>query len=589
MKPKLILHPSFFFVFFLISTNTPTYLCEDDAHYTNCGNAFTCGTTNLDLRYPFSGGNRHSYCGKEKLTCEGEVPKITINGIKYRILDWKNSTQTVTMARDDYWDSVCVSEYKNNTFDNTQFQYEHQDDDHRNVTLFYCPSDSHHSIPTTEIGIDICRAEYVYSTFVPVPSYAGNCKVVVIPIFQTSASLVLVNKTREALRNGFELKWVGDYGECQKCSDSGGECGVDDGDGEFQCFCVDGSHSASCTDHLACQWCRLTHVDSSPKHHSIGGTGQQLLACGTKGITIVKCSFSFSLLYQAVFFLLKMQLLRGTFFSFLVITITLSQIPTSCADDVHYLKCSSPFHCANLKNLSYPFWGYGRPTYCGHPAFNLQCTGEVATLSFMSESYRVLEVNDSDHRLKLVRTDYWNNICPTVLRNITMDSTFFNYGSDSQNLTLYYDCPSFPQSDSVSPWFNCSVNGTQMINYFVTESMLENSESGEVLGACKSRVVVPILESEAKVLETNSTVENLKAVLDNGFGAEWDANNSLCDECQNSGGHCGYNPSSSEFACYCRDGSFPSTCKKSVRTTSPVVNRISSKNNYDIVLLGTSG
>ena len=179
----------------------------------------------------------------------------------------------------------------------------------------------------------------------------------------------------------------------------------------------------------------------------------------------------------------------------------------------------------------------------------------------MSESYRVLEVNDSDHRLKLVRTDYWNNICPTVLRNITMDCTFFNYGSDSQNLTLYYDCPSFPQSDSVSPWFNCSVNGTQMINYFVTESMLENSESGEVLGACKSRVVVPILESEAEVLETNSTVENLKSVLDNGFGAEWDANNSLCDECQNSGGHCGY--SSSEFACYCRDGSFPSTCKKS--------------------------
>jgi len=42
-------------------------------------------------------------------------------------------------------------------------------------------------------------------------------------------------------------------------------------------------------DHLACQWCWLTHVDSSPKHHSIGRTGQQFLVqrawhCLTFGI-----------------------------------------------------------------------------------------------------------------------------------------------------------------------------------------------------------------------------------------------------------------------------------------------------------------
>jgi len=244
MKPKLILHPSFIFVFFLVSTNTPTYLCEDDSHYTNCGNAFTCGNTNLDLRYPFSGENRDSYCGAEKLTCEGGVPKISINGIKYRILDWKNTTQTVTMARDDYWGGICVSDYKNNTFDNTLFQY----DDHVNVTLFYCPFDSPPSIlSAAEFGINICDAQHVYSTVVPVPSFTGNCKVVVIPIFLTRASLVSENKTSEALRFGFDLKWMGDYGECQKCSDSGGECGVDVGDGEFQCFCVDGPRSASCT------------------------------------------------------------------------------------------------------------------------------------------------------------------------------------------------------------------------------------------------------------------------------------------------------------------------------------------------------
>lgn len=273
---------------------------------------------------------------------------------------------------------------------------------------------------------------------------------------------------------------------------------------------------------------------------------------------------------------MQQHLHPSTFLSFLITTIILNQISTSsCADDsVHYLECSSSFDCANLKNLKYPFWGSSRPQYCGHPAFELECTGEVPMITIMSESYRVLEVSDSNsstnHRLKVVRNDYWNNTCPMKLQNTTIGCTFFDYGSDSRNMTLYYDCPSpsFPLPDSFSPqFFNCSINGTQMVNYFVVErSVLENAETSsvslsEIMGTCKSRVMVPVLESEAKMIETNSTVENLKVALDSGFGVEWNANNSLCDECQNSGGHCGYNPGSSDFTCYCRDGSFPSSCR----------------------------
>ncbi|XP_047152864.1 LEAF RUST 10 DISEASE-RESISTANCE LOCUS RECEPTOR-LIKE PROTEIN KINASE-like 2.7 [Vigna umbellata] len=248
MKPKLTLHSSFIFVLLLISTIAPTYLCDDDAQYTNCSNAFTCGDTKLDLRYPFSGENRGSYCGEEKLTCEERVPKITINDAKYRILDWRNTTQTITMTRDDYWDSICVSEYKNSTFYNTHFQYDHQYNDLRNVTLFYdCPSDSSSSLPQTDLLTHSCVADKnVYYTPLPVPQYTGNCAVVVIPIFETNASLVLEKKISEALRYGFELNWEGDNGKCEKCSNSGGECGVDEGDGGFRCFCVDGPRSATC-------------------------------------------------------------------------------------------------------------------------------------------------------------------------------------------------------------------------------------------------------------------------------------------------------------------------------------------------------
>ncbi|KAK7394171.1 hypothetical protein VNO78_14692 [Psophocarpus tetragonolobus] len=532
----------FLLILVVISSNSGTCVGEDDVQ---CSNAFRCGSSNLNLKYPFWGGNRDEYCGVVLIICEDQVPKISIHSIKYRILGWDNTTRILTVARDDYWEantSVCVTDYNNNSFDQTPFQYDYEG--LVNVTLFYnCSSDSLPNPIITGSAIH-CGADPVYyalGSLSPLPGSSSSCKVVVVPVFESNYNHSLTssntstntNTINEALKSGFKLIWTGaTYEECRTCTHSGGECGFQD-DTQFRCFCKDGPHATSCVS--------VTHT-----------------------VSIVM--FSVSVIYQAVF--LKMQLLPTILFSFLVITILLNQISTSsCADDVHYLKCSSTFHCANLQNLSYPFWGFSRPQYCGHPAFMLQCTGEVATVTIMSESYRVLEVNDSDHKLKLVRTDYWNNTCPTSLRNITIGCTFFDYGSDSLNLTLYYDCPSpsFLQPDSFSPQFNCSVNGTQMINYFVVKNMLENAQNSislsERLGTCKSRVLLPILESEAQVLETNSTVENLKAALDNGFGVDWDANNSLCDECQSSGGYCGYNPSSTEFACHCRDGSFPSTCK----------------------------
>ncbi|CAJ2651477.1 unnamed protein product [Trifolium pratense] len=274
-----------------------------------------------------------------------------------------------------------------------------------------------------------------------------------------------------------------------------------------------------------------------------------------------------------------MQLLNPSIiFSFLITAIILNQIPTSCADNVQqYKKCSSSFDCANFKNLSYPFWGPNRPQYCGHPSFELQCKDEFSSITIMSQSYRILEVIDSDHRLKVVRTDYWDNICPNNLKNTTIGSTFFDYGSDTQNLTIYYDClySPFPIPDSFSPQFNCSINGTQMVNYFMLESVLENGEDSvslsETMGTCKSRVMIPILDSEAERVVTNSSVENLKDVIDNGFEVEWSANNSLCHECQSSGGHCGYDPSSKDFTCFCKDGSFPHSCRSGKNSNTGII------------------
>ena len=262
---QLLLEPCFIFILLVISvTNTPTCLCVDDASYTNCSNAFSCGNNNFNLKYPFWGENRGNYCGggpnleSEKLTCEAQVPKITINLIKYRVLGWENTSQILKVARDDYWDNnnICVNGDRNSTFDNSPFQYDY--DGLVNVTLFYdCPASSptptNSLLPPSSVFSFSCGgASVVYYTVQPLPSsYEAPCKIVVIPIFQTNNdSLDTPDRIIEALQGGFQIEWTGNYEECEKCTGSGGECGSVDGN--FQCFCKDGPHSASCKGIYAC-------------------------------------------------------------------------------------------------------------------------------------------------------------------------------------------------------------------------------------------------------------------------------------------------------------------------------------------------
>ncbi|KAJ1443223.1 Wall-associated receptor kinase, C-terminal [Sesbania bispinosa] len=231
----------------VISINIPTSLGEDDSlYYTNCSNAFTCEGSNIEtLKYPFFGGNRVSYCGQPglDLICEDSAPKMSINTIKYRILDWDNTTQKLTVARDDYYSgSVCtVIDYKNTTFDNTLFQIQY---DGGFVTLLYGCTSTENFQNQNPYRSDCGENKTVY--YVLAPLYSPLCSAsIVIPILgQQVSSLVSSNRIDDALKQGFELSWTGDYRQCTACIDSGGECGYDSG--EFRCFCKDGPHTSSC-------------------------------------------------------------------------------------------------------------------------------------------------------------------------------------------------------------------------------------------------------------------------------------------------------------------------------------------------------
>lgn len=235
--------------------------------------------------------------------------------------------------------------------------------------------------------------------------------------------------------------------------------------------------------------------------------------------------------------------------------------------DEQYLSCNNTgFRCGDLPYLRYPFWGSTQPAHCGHPEFKLRCTTGEAEITMDSLNFRVLDINTDEHTLKLVRTDYWNNVCTQALRNATLNTAFFNYTRDTQDLALFYSCPSSVSSIILDSFpnnlFNCSTQGEGFDNLYLTENQ-GTIVSGVDSSTCRGSVIVRVSSLDAvRVLETISVSHSLTDEIGSGFGIKWDANNSMCDKCVQSGGLCGskYPGDSGEFSCYCKDRPYATIC-----------------------------
>ncbi|PIN24105.1 Serine/threonine protein kinase [Handroanthus impetiginosus] len=242
----------------------------------------------------------------------------------------------------------------------------------------------------------------------------------------------------------------------------------------------------------------------------------------------------------------------------LIISLVLLSIPSSvCQIDQQYqTRRQTLLQCGNIRGLGYPFWGGNRNASCGHPGFELNCQNEVLRLNISSMVYRVLEINNTTRTLRVAREDLWDNLCPRVLTNTTLNLTIFDYSSaaSDENITLYYGC-----TIAIPPYnFSCSVNGGNSWNFYVTR---ENSGLGNGI-TCNSVISVPVNQTAARALATPTmmSMNLLQESLNNGFSIQWSANNDNCNLCVQSGGVCGYNQASGSFSCYCSNGTHQYTC-----------------------------
>ncbi|KAL6286676.1 hypothetical protein ACE6H2_011066 [Prunus campanulata] len=231
-----------------LSINVELSLSQYEQH-TNCSEDINCG--GIRLSYPFWGVNRANYCGPPgfEVECLEKVPMINISSINYRILKTDSSAPSVTVARQDYWGTICPPTYVNTNVNFSLFDYT---SGLTNLTFYYgCASIDIPGLNSTSQRCNTNNDNVTYATRSPQsdPVASSFCKEEVnVPVFRTAAVTLEANPTtlQDAVDGGFELGLQIDNVQCNICVESGGNCGVNTTTGGFSCFCLDQAYATLC-------------------------------------------------------------------------------------------------------------------------------------------------------------------------------------------------------------------------------------------------------------------------------------------------------------------------------------------------------
>ncbi|CAI9299796.1 unnamed protein product [Lactuca saligna] len=232
----------------------------------------------------------------------------------------------------------------------------------------------------------------------------------------------------------------------------------------------------------------------------------------------------------------------------------------SLANIQQFNECSTTFYTCGqaITYMSYPFWGNGRPSYCGLEGFELTCREDnITTLQINNTTFRVGRIDQNNTKLTLALDDLWEGDQPNacLLRpNESIDLTtfrytFFSYVPDgSLFLGIYFSCledvvRSIPSRNR----FNCSGDEDGRVSFIGNRSIA-------VGDACERVIGVPVLRTAFEDFNRSETMP-LQELLWMGFQMEYRVDGGgICSRCQNSGGSCWSNLNSSIPSCICPDG-----------------------------------
>uniref|UniRef100_A0A0A0LTP4 non-specific serine/threonine protein kinase n=1 Tax=Cucumis sativus TaxID=3659 RepID=A0A0A0LTP4_CUCSA len=226
------------------------------------------------------------------------------------------------------------------------------------------------------------------------------------------------------------------------------------------------------------------------------------------------------------------------------------------ADAAHdeFKACGVNYNCGQLVNISYPFWGNDRQSFCGRREFGLSCkNNETTTIHINSWPYIVVNISQSDHRMTLARSELFDDYCPDKeIGGGALDFSPFKYSNNDLNLSLWYDCPILLEVPKYFV-FECVSKGERSgrTNYALEES--ETTKWSPYNRECGIKIDVTITSEIFQEGKTNRTVM-MERGMKEGFEVEYeDIYSTACEACKEYGGACGRN-ATKEFLCICNNG-----------------------------------
>ncbi|KAL7260405.1 hypothetical protein ACSBR1_006130 [Camellia fascicularis] len=230
-------------------------------------------------------------------------------------------------------------------------------------------------------------------------------------------------------------------------------------------------------------------------------------------------------------------------FNLFVFTFFLLSETTSCVDS-QYEACV-PKKCGG-QSISYPFWIQGeQESYCGYPGFELTYQNNHSILQIPENNYTVQEIFYGNQSIRISVSNLGSECLPPI-RNLSLEVGTFKFASsDIPYLHILSNCSlSLPGGLLDYNRISCEAKNENV--WGLALAMFGNNKNlSYALGKCETQVLAPV------ELNGYDVIGDYMEVLRRGFVLQWKASN--CNECKASGGRCGFDASSYQFRCFCKD------------------------------------
>ncbi|THG21496.1 hypothetical protein TEA_024300 [Camellia sinensis var. sinensis] len=157
-----------------------------------------------------------------------------------------------------------------------------------------------------------------------------------------------------------------------------------------------------------------------------------------------------------------------------------------------------PRNCGNGPNISYPFWITNlHESYCGQPNFEVTCNGGNPVVAISDDDYVIEEIFYTNNSFLLANSMVYDfeNTCPILLHNFSIEGTPYNYGLSYVDLFFFYNCSTYPIKEPTYR-VDCASNATDLSFAIFHKEVLEYENYS--IDSCNSWVNAPVETGDIK-------------------------------------------------------------------------------------------